>query len=89
MIIPIRCYTCGKPVGNKWEAYQELVQKIKTDAASKRDPEVIDHGEFHIQAGGIPDGKKTPEGKAMDILGLERYCCRRMLLTHVNIIDHV
>jgi DNA-directed RNA polymerase I, II, and III subunit RPABC5 len=89
MIIPIRCYTCGKPVGNKWESYQELVRKIKEDVKSKRDPEVVDHGEFHIQSGDIPEGKKTPEGKAMDILGLERYCCRRMLLTHVNIIDHV
>lgn len=89
MIIPIRCYTCGKCTGNKWFAYQELVQNIRNEAKSGRDPEVVDNGEFHIQAGGIPLGKKTPEGKAMDILGLERYCCRRMLLTHVNIIDHV
>lgn len=86
MIIPIRCYTCGKPVGNKWEAYQELVKTYKNP---KKFPDIVDHGEFHIQAGGISKGKKTPEGKALDILGLKRYCCRRMLLTHVNIIDHV
>jgi DNA-directed RNA polymerase I, II, and III subunit RPABC5 len=24
---------------------------------------------------------------AMDQLGLKRYCCRRMVLTHVNLID--
>lgn len=89
MIIPIRCYTCGKAVGNKWEAYQELVTRIRENARSGRDPEVVDNGDFHIQDGGIPEGKRTPEGKAMDILGLERYCCRRMILTHVNIIDHV
>ncbi|ATZ60752.2 MAG: DNA-directed RNA polymerase subunit N [Methanosarcinales archaeon Met12] len=26
-------------------------------------------------------------GDILDDLGIERYCCRRMLLTHVDIID--
>ena len=26
MIIPVRCFTCGKVVGNKWEAYLGLLQ---------------------------------------------------------------
>lgn len=26
------------------------------------------------------------EGPALDRLGLKRYCCRRMLLTHVDLI---
>ncbi len=30
--------------------------------------------------------KGTPEGPALDQLGLKRYCCRRMLLTHVDLI---
>jgi DNA-directed RNA polymerase I, II, and III subunit RPABC5 len=25
MIIPVRCFTCGKVVGNKWESYLELL----------------------------------------------------------------
>ncbi|MBT3450519.1 DNA-directed RNA polymerase subunit N [archaeon] len=25
MIIPIRCFSCGKPVGHLWEEYQEEV----------------------------------------------------------------
>ena len=29
----------------------------------------------------------TAESLAMDQLGLRRYCCRRMVLTHVNLID--
>ena len=34
MIIPIRCYSCGKVVGNKWEKYNELINagKSKGDA---------------------------------------------------------
>ncbi len=26
MIIPIRCFSCGKPVGHLWEKFQEKVQ---------------------------------------------------------------
>lgn len=27
MIIPIRCFSCGKPVGHLWEEYQERLKK--------------------------------------------------------------
>lgn len=27
------------------------------------------------------------EGDAMNDLGLKRYCCRRMLMTHVDLIE--
>lgn len=57
MIIPVRCFTCGKVIGNKWETYLNLLQADYT------------------------------EGDAMDQLGLRRYCCRRMMLTHVDLIE--
>lgn len=57
MIIPIRCFSCGKPVAQDWDEY------------SKR----IDEGE-------------EPK-KVLDDLGYERYCCRRMLYTHTELID--
>jgi DNA-directed RNA polymerase subunit N len=25
MIIPVRCFTCGKPIGGLWEKYRERV----------------------------------------------------------------
>ncbi len=28
-------------------------------------------------------------GKVLDDLGVHRYCCRRMLLSHVEVIDEV
>ena len=34
---------------------------------------------------GIKDGK--PEGELLTELGLHRYCCRRMLLCHVELIE--
>jgi DNA-directed RNA polymerase subunit N len=30
-----------------------------------------------------------PAGLVMTELGLSRYCCRRMLLTHVDLLDEV
>ena len=27
MIIPIRCYSCGKPIGHLWEKYLESLKK--------------------------------------------------------------
>lgn len=57
MIIPVRCFTCGKVIGNKWETYLSMLQA------------------------------DLNEGDALDELGLKRYCCRRMVLTHVDLIE--
>lgn len=35
MIIPIRCFTCGKVIGNKWEAYLGLLQAEYTEGLVK------------------------------------------------------
>ena len=57
MIIPVRCFTCGKVIGNKYETYIELVNT------------------------------NFKESEALDELELKRYCCRRMVLTHVDLIE--
>jgi DNA-directed RNA polymerase subunit N len=59
MIIPVRCFSCGKVVGDKWEPFARRV------------------------AGG-----ESPKD-VLDDLGLTRYCCRRMLLSHVELIDEI
>ena len=56
MIIPVRCFTCGKVIGNIWNKYNELIE--------------------------IQSVEKT-----LDDLKLNRICCRRMIITHVNLID--
>jgi DNA-directed RNA polymerase I, II, and III subunit RPABC5 len=59
MIIPVRCYTCGKVLGDKWEHYNNLLKE------------------------------KYTQPKAFEILGLKRYCCKRVILGHVDIIDTI
>jgi DNA-directed RNA polymerase subunit N len=59
VIIPVRCFSCGFLVGDKWE---DFARRVK-------------------------EGEDA--GKVMDSLGIKRYCCRRMLLSHVEIIDDI
>ena len=36
---------------------------------------------------GVEDGRDT--GEMLDEIGLERYCCRRMFVSHVQLIDEI
>jgi DNA-directed RNA polymerase subunit N len=57
LIIPVRCFSCGNLVGDKWE---EFARRVK-DGDEPRD--------------------------VLDDLGMKRYCCRRMLISNVEVID--
>ena len=89
MIIPVRCFTCGKVIGNKWEAYLGLLQAEYTEGMFNLD-EIF----LKIFLGGIQKLYLICyfdlfgfTGDALDALGLKRYCCRRMLLGHVDLIE--
>ena len=76
MIIPVKCFTCGQVIGNKYLYFKRIVRAEKTKKGI--DPnDVIYLTEDNI--------KKTPEGKCLDDLGLTKICCRRHMLTHVDI----
>ena len=76
MIIPIKCFTCGKVIADKYDYYQRQVRKIKMDRNMEVDKVIYLTKEFV---------DKTPEGEVLDKLGLTKMCCRRHLLTHVDI----
>ena len=37
MMMPVRCFTCGAVVADKWEEYDKRVNKDKEDAARSLD----------------------------------------------------
>ena len=76
MIIPVKCFTCGKVLGNKYRFYQREVRKMKNE--KNMDASSI----VYLTA---DNTEKTEEGQVMDILNLTRPCCRRHMLTHVDI----
>ncbi len=60
MMIPVRCFTCGAVVADKWEEYDRRVNQEHEDS-----------------------------GKVLDALGVKRYCCRRMFIGNVELIDEI
>jgi DNA-directed RNA polymerase subunit N len=59
MLIPVRCWSCGKVIAHVYEQYKQAVES----------------GE---------DAQSTLEN-----LGIERYCCRRMFVGHVDLLDEI
>jgi len=59
MIFPVRCFTCGALIGDKWSEFA-------TRVSNGEDP-----------------------GKVLDDMGITRYCCGRMFLPPVDVIDKV
>ncbi|MFA5746324.1 MAG: DNA-directed RNA polymerase subunit N [archaeon] len=60
MICPVRCFSCGQVVADKYDEYVRLTTQEKKSAED-----------------------------ALNILGINKYCCRRMFLTHVEVIDDI
>lgn len=76
MIIPVRCFECGKLIGDKWRGYQRKLAELKGDKASER---------VYFDGTKIPE---TPEKKLLDALNLNQ-CCRTHFLTQVDLIDKI
>jgi len=66
---------CGKLLADKWIYYQRPPQELPGTGgrASKR---------TYFDGTTVP---KTKEAEVMKELGLTRYCCRKVLLTHVDL----
>ena len=82
MIIPIRCFTCNKVIAHLWEEYLKQIQLayIQDDIKNNKKNRFINIEELE---------NKTIEGHILDNLGLNRYCCRRMMLSHVDLCDKI
>jgi len=76
MIIPVKCFTCGFVLADKYRYYSNEVLRKKTEA--NIDPEKVSYLTKI-------NNEKTVEGKMLDDLGIKRMCCRRHMLTHVDI----
>ena len=73
MIIPVTCCTCGKILADKWNYYVKEIEKYDSEDS--------------VLNVNIKTLQQTKEGKVLDSLGLKRYCCRRMMISHVDLIN--
>lgn len=81
MIIPIKCFTCGMVIADKYRFYIEEVRKKKLSNKSNDKSVDIDKVIYLTKE----FNEKTPEGEVLDELGMNKMCCRRHFLTHVDI----
>lgn len=75
MIIPIRCFTCGKVMADKIDYYIAECEKLKKDTHAKTNDTMFKNFDnIHSK-------------KILDELGLTRYCCRRNLISNVDLMN--
>ncbi|ERG89293.1 MAG: DNA-directed RNA polymerase, subunit N (RpoN/RPB10) [halophilic archaeon J07HX5] len=62
MMVPVRCFTCGRVVASDWEEFKARTR----EADEPEDPQAV-----------------------LDELDVDRHCCRRMLVSHKDLVDIV
>ena len=75
MIIPIKCVTCGNVLANKYRYYLNQVRSAKLAKGIQVDTVM------YLNA---KNAEKTVEGTVLDQMQIRNVCCRRHMLTHVD-----
>ncbi len=76
MIIPVKCFTCGEVLADKYRYFKAEVCKRKLAKGMEIDNVVYLTRE---------NKEKAIEGHVLDELKLNKMCCRRHMLCHVDI----
>jgi DNA-directed RNA polymerase subunit N (RpoN/RPB10) len=96
MIIPIRCFTCGKVIADKYDYYIKEAEKLKLEThggAKTKDESKLTKEEKEATAKAATEAHDTRHfdtirtGKLLDDMGLTRYCCRRHMLSTVDMME--
>tara|TARA_Y100000992_G_scaffold176973_1_gene119289 strand:- start:346 stop:579 length:234 start_codon:yes stop_codon:yes gene_type:complete len=77
MIIPVKCFTCGNVIGDKYLYY------VKTVAEEKKKENVEENFQYLTN----DNMEKSIEGKVLDKIKLTKQCCRRHMLSHVDVFS--
>ena len=116
MIIPVRCFSCGKTIGDKYDYYLKESEALRKALESAEAAAPAPAAAVATTSGGAPKGaaakpstsaaaaaapaipganlkgaekhfETLKTGALLDALGLTRYCCRRHMLTTVDMMD--
>ena len=77
MIIPIRCFTCGKLIAHLWNKYINTLQEEQNKL-------LMTYKDVISQ-----EDKTSIENKILDDLNITKYCCRRMFIAHVDLCEKI
>jgi DNA-directed RNA polymerase subunit N (RpoN/RPB10) len=99
LIIPVKCFTCGNVISNRYRFYITLLNA--RDDGGAQDPIISSFKEYigttpqYKGTNQLPPAEakdayinersvKTRAGHIMDFLGFDKMCCRRHILTQVD-----
>ena len=77
MIIPIKCFTCGTVLADKYAYYLQEARRLKQIQANIQIEKVVYLTKENTE--------KSVNGQLLDTLNLTKMCCRRHMLSHVDI----
>ena len=84
MLVPVRCFTCGKVLANKWEYYLRRLREERF----KKEIE-LDEDEEEFMDLSVAEFQKTIAGLILDEIGCVRYCCRTVLFTCIDLSEEI
>lgn len=84
MIIPVRCFTCNKVLGDKWNYFKKELEKNDKE-----------ENQFTIEDISIPENEENPlryfddnkQKQILEKLGITKMCCVRHFISHIDLID--
>jgi DNA-directed RNA polymerase subunit N (RpoN/RPB10) len=79
MIVPVRCVTCHKVLADLWNYYQKRCKELEQELLEQQSQDLSTKHAV----------EKTVRQRVFEELGLDRICCRRMLLGHVDLIETI
>jgi DNA-directed RNA polymerase subunit N (RpoN/RPB10) len=82
MLIPVRCFTCGKVLADKYDAYVQRSQALEAEVQRAEEK-----GEEHPAHHPHTSFDRVRKDALLNEMGLTRYCCRRHLLGQVDMMN--
>lgn len=80
MIVPVRCFNCGKVLAHLWEPYQHKLQEATNGTELEKEKKILVIGE---------DQPESIECRAMNELGITKMCCRTTMMGTVMMTDDI
>jgi len=74
MIIPIKCFTCGKVLADKYRYFQRKSRESRAENNNENIYLTLENKE------------QSKEAIILNDIGIHKLCCRRHMLTHVDVI---
>ena len=92
MIIPVRCFTCNKVLASKYGKYKELIQMENERRIHAQQPKldnILSGDDITIDETTHSSEITTLYKGIFQQIGIDRYCCKRCIISHVDLIDKI